>query len=176
VEIPKAKAIGTPSATASPTIPTKKITRLKLPMPASNGRAIHSAVPIASTAANAVTASKSFARSMRRATTITSINTAPTPIAATRQPSLISSAGVVMNDCNSTYSRAGGIIARRNAATTVVPKVSSQVRQRGGASDTRKASRMCSARRSAMTEPSMASHRNRADASSSDQVIGELNT
>ena len=58
----------------------------------------------------------------------------------------------------------------------MVAKVSSQCRQRGGASPTTKASRMCSPRRSAMTEPSMASHRNSVEASSSDQVSGASKT
>ncbi len=39
--MPNAKAIGTPRATHSPTIPTKKITRLRLPISASSGRASH---------------------------------------------------------------------------------------------------------------------------------------
>jgi hypothetical protein len=82
--MPNAKAIGTPRATHSPTIPTKKITRLKLPISASNGRASHNPNPIASTATSAVAAPSRLARSIRRATAITSMSVAPTSIAATR--------------------------------------------------------------------------------------------
>ena len=68
------------------------------------------------------------------------------------------------------------MMASTNTSTTMVARVSMKARSRGGARDTRKPSRMCSPRRSAMTAPSMASHRNRMEASSSDQVSGELKT
>ena len=49
---------------------------------------------------------------------------------------------------------------------------SKNARQRGEARATSVAMRMCSLRRNATTAPSIASHRNRIEASSSDQVNG----
>ena len=68
------------------------------------------------------------------------------------------------------------MMASTNTSTTVVARVSMKARRYGGARDTRKPNRMCSTRRSAITAPSMASHRNRMEASSSDQVSGALKT
>ena len=67
------------------------------------------------------------------------------------------------------------MMARRKTSTVTVARISMKARSRGAASDTRKPSRMCSLRRNAMTAPSIASHRNRMEASSSDQVSGRLN-
>ena len=102
VAIPNAKAIGTPSATQTATMTTKKITRLRLPSVASMGWANHRPAPTMRMRASAAAASAGVARSISRAHTITSISTMPTPMAATRKLSEISSAGVVMNDCTST--------------------------------------------------------------------------
>ena len=68
------------------------------------------------------------------------------------------------------------MISSTNTATTTAASVSSQPRQRGGASVTSTPSRMCSSRRSAITAPSIASQRNRMEASSSVQVSGRLKT
>ncbi len=68
------------------------------------------------------------------------------------------------------------MISSTNTATTTAAKVSSRLRQCAGASATSTPSRMCSSRRSAITAPSIASQRNRIEASSSVQVSGWLKT
>ncbi len=100
----------------------------------------------------------------------------PTRIAATRSPSWMPSAGVVTLHCCCTCSSAGLTSMRVQAAETASPKASSHGRSGGGSMSTTAVSRMCSPRPSAITAPSMASQRNSADASSSDQTSGRFST
>ncbi len=64
----------------------------------------------------------------------------------------------------------------RNSAIEQIASVSAHSRTRGDIIDTKKVRRICVSRCTAMAVPSMASHRNRIEASSSDQMIGLRNT
>ncbi len=77
---------------------------------------------------------------------------------------------------SSMYCTEGSISPSRQAAVTAAPIASAQARAAGRARLTNTVSRMCSPRRRATTAPSMASQRNIAEASSSDQVIGRRKT
>ena len=73
-------------------------------------------------------------------------------------------------------SSAAGRNMTRKTMTSINASDSTHGRTVGDMRPTKVLSRMCSPRRSAITAPSIASHRNRIDASSSDQVSGWLNT
>ncbi|MNU10744.1 hypothetical protein D3C72_2580750 [compost metagenome] len=60
--------------------------------------------------------------------------------------------------------------------TITAPRVSMNARFSMGSREMNEVSRMCSPRRIATTEPSIASHRNSSEASSSPQTIGWLST
>ena len=174
--MPNAKAIGTPITTHSATSATKKMIRLTLPSVANTGRASHMPAITRPSTATAETTCRAFDRSASRTSAISIINTAPTPIAATRTESCSSSAGVVISHWFSMYSHDGERTSSTNTITISALTVSTHARHCGRSALTKVVSRMCSPRRSAITAPSMASHRNSTDASSSDQVSGLLKT
>ena len=113
---------------------------------------------------------------MRRNPAKTSINAQPTGSADARQMLGTSSAGVTTAASSAAYSIAGQRISSRKPTASATAKASKKVRSFGPASVTSIDIRMCSLRRNATTAPSMASHRNRMEASSSDQVNGRWNT
>ncbi len=64
----------------------------------------------------------------------------------------------------------------RKASAAAVAYVSAIARAGAGSAPTAAVIRICSSRRNAMTAPSIASHRNRIEASSSDQTSGASKT
>ena len=60
----------------------------------------------------------------------------------------------------------------RNASAAAVASMSNVARVAAGSMPTTAVIRMCSSRRNAITAPSMASHKNKIEASSSDQTSG----
>ena len=81
-----------------------------------------------------------------------------------------------MNACSDAYSKPGLSINTMKAPPATVAKASRKALGPGASALTTAVMRMCTARRDAITAPSMASHRNRADASSSLQTSGDWNT
>ena len=81
-----------------------------------------------------------------------------------------------MNRSSAAYSKEGGSarMTNTNAATTAT--VSRKARRGGEHIPTNAVMRMCSPRRKATTAPSIASHRNKMEASSSDQTSGRWKT
>lgn len=67
---------------------------------------------------------------------------------------------------------AGQATSARKATEAVMAKVSNSARVSGRSRATKAVMRMCSPRRSATTAPSIDSHRNRIEASSSDHTSG----
>ena len=100
----------------------------------------------------------------------------PTGIAAARHEFAISSAGVVMKASSCANSHGGPITSTRNASGAAIATHVEERAHAGDAMPTNAVMRMCSPRRSAITAPSIASHRNRIDASSSDQTSGVCRT
>lgn len=97
-------------------------------------------------------------------------------MAATLHELLISSAGVSITASSTAYSQAYGKITTRKASAAVVASKSKNARLAGAILLTRAVMRMCSPRLKAMAEPTIASHRNSIEASSSDQISGWRNT
>ena len=64
------------------------------------------------------------------------------------------------------------MVMNRKASAAATATTSRKARTGGDSMPTTAVMRMCSARRNATTAPSIASHRNRIEASSSDQMIG----
>jgi hypothetical protein len=176
VASPNVKAMGRPTATPRNTATTKNRRRFSCPNATMPGRSDHSNAASASAIRNPGTTSR---RLLRRASaeipTAVSM-TAPTSIADVRQTAEMPSPGSVTMASSTTYSNAGKTIAAANNVVRVSVKASSRSRQGSGRRATRNVRRRCSPRRSAMTAPSVASHRNRMDASSSAHVIGRLST
>ena len=108
--------------------------------------------------------------------TVRIISAAPIGRAAARQTLEISSAGVVMKVSSDANSYAGSTISSRKASAATIASTSRKARVCDDAMPTKAVMRMCSPSRKAMTEPSIASHRNRMEASSSDQMIGSWKT
>ena len=127
---------------------------------------------MAETRSTACSDCKRLAERNKRNTEKTPISAIPTGKAAARQKLDISSAGVVMAFSSIAYSHAGQATMARNARQAAMPTSSSSARRCGPALLTRAVMRICSPRRSAITEPSMASHKNRIEASSSDHSKG----
>ena len=109
-------------------------------------------------------------KSWMKPTTI--ISTKPTGRAAARQVLTMPSAGVITQDSSSAKTKAGPTMRTRKVSVAAIATRSSNARARGGIMPTRAVIRMCSPRRSATTEPSMASQTKRIEASSSDQTSG----
>src|SRR5450830_1529034 len=103
---------------------------------------------------------------------LTVINTIPTGSAAARQELWISNAGVVMKYSSHAYSIDGIVKSSKKTKETLRALYCRNERTIGGAIVTKVVIRMCSLRRKATTAPSIASQRNRIDASSSDQTSG----
>ena len=106
------------------------------------------------------------------------ISMRPRPIgrAAARQALLSSRAGVWTKVSSLANSKAGSSSRATKIRPATRATVSRKARRRGPLMATKAVMRMCSARRKATTAPSMASHRNRIEASSSDQMMGSRNT
>ena len=67
-------------------------------------------------------------------------------------------------------------MSSKNASAAPVANVSSNARDGAGSMPTAAVIRICSSRRKAMTAPSIASHKNSIEASSSDHTSGASNT
>ncbi len=126
----------------------------------------------AATSASAAIVNCQFALLMSRRHATSSISPVPIGNAAARHEFAISSAGVVMKASSCANSTAGPITSKRNASGAAIATTSRNARTPGDAMPTSAVMRMCSPRRNATTAPSIASHRNRMDASSSDQTSG----
>ncbi len=164
--------MGTPANTVAATMPTKKITRFSLPSVEKSGWASqNSPITAAAPASAASICGRVWVRARRSSATM-AISPMPTGMAAARQALLSSSAGVTMKCSSCAYSMAGARISARKASEAASAAVSSCARRAGPTLLTKAVMRMCSPRRSATTAPSMDSHRNRMDASSSDQTSG----
>ncbi|MNI57008.1 hypothetical protein D3C73_1120410 [compost metagenome] len=165
-------AIGTPENTVAATMPTKKITRFSLPRPWNSGWAHQNRATTAATPTKATSTWRTGVVRKRRSKATTAISAMPTGMAAARQALLSSSAGVVMKCSSCAYSMAGARISTRNASDAASAAVSNCARRAGLTLLTRAVIRMCSPRRKATTAPSIDSHRNRMEASSSDHTSG----
>jgi len=114
-------------------------------------------------------------RSRRRIANVP-ISAIPIGIAISRHRLEISSAGVVMSPSSAACCHAGHNTMARNARHAQVATASINARLPGDRRATTAVMRMCSPRRSATTEPNIASQRNSMEASSSDQTSGSCNT
>ena len=126
----------------------------------------------APTVASAASVSRQLPTRASRTTATSSISAEPTGNAAARHEFDNSSAGVVMNDSSCAKLIAGPITIARNAIGAAIAITSRKARTPGDAMPTSAVIRICSPRRNAITAPSMASHRNSMDASSSDHTSG----
>ena len=154
---------------------TKKISRFKLPSAMSAGCREPEPRPTTPTTTAATSDGLGAAEPQQTQHASTSISAAPTgmPRRATMfgQPS----AGVSMNALVARRSRSAGQQDRAgtaHGAGDAPARRRSACAARRAAAPTTAVSRMCSPRRSASTAPSMASQRNRIEASSSDQTSG----
>ncbi len=174
--MPNAKAMGTPMATATPTMPTKNRIRLPRPSAMSAGCAAHSAAAIAPT----VRIASSTARARRvwssRSKASTAASEEPTRTAETRHASEKGRVVSSVKTCCSTYCLAGSRISSTNTITTSALTAPNHSATAGGTHPIRVVNRMCPSRRSATTMPSIDSHRKRNVASSSDQISGASKT
>ncbi|MDT4834424.1 hypothetical protein FQZ97_680600 [compost metagenome] len=168
-------AIGTPAKTVAATTPTKKISRFSLPSDVNSGCASQNNPTTAAAPTSATSIWGRVCVRTRRSRATTDISPMPTGMAAARQALLSSSAGVMMKCSSCAYSTAGARISARKASDAAVAAVSSCARRAGLMLLTSAVMRMCSPRRKATTAPSMDSHRNRMEASSSDQTSGLWN-
>ncbi len=125
---------------------------------------------------SAPTVSFQSAVSSRRMTATISMRPRPTGRAAARHALFSSSAGVWTKVSSLANSKAGSSSSATKIRPATRATVSRKARRRGPLMATKAVMRMCSARRKATTAPSMASHRNRIEASSSDQTRGSRNT
>ena len=100
----------------------------------------------------------------------------PTTTAATRSASGISKAGVRMTHCSFMCSMAGHSKVAQNKTVRQATKLSTFRRLGSVSLATNTVRRMCSPCCMATTAPSMASHKNNTEASSSDQVSGVCST
>ena len=168
--------MGTPANTATATPPTKKISRLMLPSPCRTGWSRTMTATRAATRAKAPSTSRHLATSASRSTAETIIRPMPTGSAAARHEFGISRAGVVMKLSSDANSNAGSTTMSRNARAATTATTSRNARTGGDTMPRSAVMRMCSPRWKASTDPSMASHRNRIEASSSDQTRGSRKT
>ena len=121
----------------------------------------------------AQTSSRSRSRCCaRRSSEVTSISATPTGRAAARTMFDHPKAGVSMNHSSSAYSMACGRSSSRKSAPAPIASVCIAAWVEGERFEISAVSRMCCPRCNAITAPSMASQRNRMEASSSDQMMG----
>ncbi|MNR13265.1 hypothetical protein D3C85_1296600 [compost metagenome] len=168
--------IGTPMMIIAITPIMKKMTRFQLPISSRGPSATHSNPPREASIATDTEKSISRALVSRRATQVISIKLRPTAMADTRKALGISRAAVVMIHSSLTYSQAGVNSNPMKVITITAPRVSMKARFSTGNRAMNEVRRMCSPRRIATTEPSIASHRNSSEASSSPQTMGWLST
>ena len=165
-----------PASTIAPTPATKNSARFQLPSaPNAPGTLIASSVsPPATTTASTIAVSAWTARTrcIRCSTANTAINAMPIGSAAARHAFAISRAGVTMSASPRAYSNAGGKTSDRNSSGTTRAAVSAHTRPFVESPATSAVIRMCALFSNATTAPSIASHMNRIDASSSDHVSG----
>ena len=167
--------MGTPPNTQAATTPTKKTSRFRRPRSSKRPKMPFASTNAAMTAATTASAFQAAAFSplrTKRSTEKTAISTMPAGSAAARQMLEISSAGVVMKRSSAAHSHAGQATKARKASVAQVPMASNRARRAGDRRESRAVMRMCSARRSAITAPSMASQMKSMEASSSAQTSG----
>ncbi len=157
-------------------MPTKKIRRFSRPRSSNAPRPNQNAAHRPPTMAAAATMCFALASRSRRRTANVPISAMPIGSAISRHRLEISSAGVVMSPSLAACCHAGHNTIARNARQALVATASMSALPPGLRRATMAVMRMCSPRRSATTEPNMASHRNRMDASSSDQTSGLCST
>ena len=138
-----------------------------MPIALSSGRGEPEAARERGQHAPATTSSGTTRSRIRRSRQLASISSTPTGIAPARTMFDSPSAGVSMKYSSAAYSAASGSSTARNTAGTTSASTSAYSAARGERWLTTAVSRMCCMRCSATTEPSMASHRNRIEASSS---------
>ena len=176
VPMPKQNAIGTPHTRHTATKPIKKIGMFTLPKVCNVGDASQHAPPTSAIKPAASTRSslRELAQAWRR--TSANIRAMPTPMADTRKPFGRFKSGVRIIHSDLTYSTDGCSKNNKKLAITSSAKVLTKLCNRSGSLSTNTLSRKCSLRSTASTEPSMATHKNAIDATSSIQLMGAENT
>ena len=176
VPMPKQNAIGTPQTRHTATKPIKKIGMFPVPKVCNVGDTSQQTPPVS--AINPVANTRSILLDVATAwrNTSASISARLMPMAETRKPLGRSSAGVRIAHSDLTYSSDGCSKKSKKLATTSNAKVCTKRPSRSGSISTNRFRRKCSLRSTASTAPSMATHKNAIDATSSIQITGFENT